>query len=326
MWLLLPLTVLGALTLGAPAILVEGTANCPTAEQVRQELSKLEPPGGGPPPAPPPPSPPAARVDQAPAAGPPDAVRVGIDTVDGELRVRLRGGAETLAEKRFQAGPSCLELATAAAVVIAAWEADLASGVLLTPGLPPPLGPGPAVSKAPPAPIEAPPGRLRYELAAGFVASFAGAGFAPGGTVEAALGLGRWPLWARLAVTATSTRAEQVGTGEVSWTRVGFGLGPSYLGLRGAWRIEAHLLAVAGLIAASGSGFVQTAGIVDFDPGLRGGLRLGRRLAGGTALFVGASALGWPGRQRLHVNGVARPVEPSRLEGLLSLGVSFGRY
>jgi hypothetical protein len=244
---------------------------------------------------------------------------------DGELRVLLRRGEETLAERRVQRGASCDDMALLAAVIISSWETEVASGVILTPGMQPPPPPLP-----PPAPKPlVQPGRLRYEVALSALASVDGAGFAPGGMLEGSLALGRSNFWARLAVSATGTRSDRLGNGmqqgEVGWTRAALSLGPRYVvGVR-RWRLEAHLSGVVALLEASSSGLPETGRIVDVDPGLSGGVRVARPLGRGLGAFVGASVLGWLNTQRLHLRGASLTVDLPQVEGWLSLGISYGR-
>jgi hypothetical protein len=332
----------------APGMIVEGTSLCPTPEAVQARLESLRtggndgtaapatrsapdttpgrPESTGPAPRSPPPSP------QAPGAAP---LAAEVDQIENDtVRLLLRRGDETLAERRLEPSRNCDELATAAAVIVASWEADLASGVSLTPGItPPPPLPPPLPPAPPPEPRKVPSGlkRLRYEIGLAFLAAVDGSGLAPGGMVEGALGLGQSPFWLRMAISATGARGDRLAAasgspaGEVSWTRIGLALGPRYLRNVRGWLLDGHLSAVVALLDAFSSGFPETAQVLDVDPGLAAGVRVLRPIGGGVGIFGGAAVQGWLNTQRLQVRGLSS-VDIPRVEALLTLGVSYGRH
>jgi hypothetical protein len=116
---------LAASTVAATPVEVQRSGDCPAAAEVSRRLARLLP--------------------DSPAASPATGARDPADVPDvavlendegGGLRLQLRSPASaTRAVRRIAAGPSCEQLAALAAVVIAAWENDLAPVRLTAPRL-----------------------------------------------------------------------------------------------------------------------------------------------------------------------------------------------
>lgn len=309
---------------------VDGGGDCPAADRVAERLDALLP--------------------QAAVEGGRD--RATLAQRSGELEVTLRGPrGDVLAQRRIPAKAPCGELAAAAAVMIAVWEAELHPGLTLRwpegAGPTAPSSSAPVAVPAPPAPpappvaplVEppaAPPGparTLRYELALAALLSVTegGArGVTGGAQIEGSIGAsagGGSALGgpaARLALAVTGPRALSLGDGEVTWMR-------AWLALGGAWRftpprllVDLHAEALLALLDVGGQGFAVTRGELDVDPGLGGGVRAGYPL-GPWLLFVDLSAAGWLRTQRAAVAGLGDTATLPRWELLLGLGAALGR-
>ena len=224
------------------------------------------------------------------------------------LRIELTDGSGAQVVRRVEGG-SCPELAGAAAVVIAAWQADLREGAPLAVRLQPP--------------------RMRrsvgFELSAGFVASLAGSDFAPGAEVAAALGPRRSHFRGRVGAWATGLRTVALGPGRASYTRAGLALGPQFRFRPGRFRLDLHADAVCALLYVAGAGFSTTDNGYDVEPGLAAGARAAVRLGGGAFVYAGATVVGWLREQQVLVTGgqAAHSTLP-RLEVLLTAGLAFG--
>src|SRR5438046_635289 len=125
------------LALAGVLVDVEGSSTCPTPAEVAERLRSLLPAGAG-----------------------TERDRATLVQEKGELRVALRSSAgRAVGELRLDVTASCSDLAGAAAVMIAAWEAELRPGE--QPSLPPSPTPPPPPPAAPPPPpppaIPAPP-------------------------------------------------------------------------------------------------------------------------------------------------------------------------
>src|SRR5262245_50992717 len=113
----------------AQALAVTGATACPVAAEVEAALTGLIP----------------AR-DPGSA---PDVAELKDDA--GSVVVSLRRGSEPIGEKRLEPGLDCAQRARAAAVIVAAWEARLATPAAPLVVQPPPPAASPPVVVAPPA-------------------------------------------------------------------------------------------------------------------------------------------------------------------------------
>lgn len=287
------LTAVFLLVAAASSIDVEGPTTCPGPVDVVRELGGLGP----------------AQVE-----GPRRRAR--LDIVDGGLRVELRDDkGRTLAARRLELGPPCAELATAVAVVLAAWQSELASVVL-----PLTVGDSAAAARA--------RGRSRrrglgYDVGAAFVSSLAGTDYAPGAEVEATLTAGTERFAGRLALLGTGTRSRPLGPGRLQWTRFALAAGPSFAVEGRRLLLDLHVEALLGLLVVDGMGFLTNERAFDFDPGVGAGARLALR-AGPLWPFVGIFVAGWLRRQQIAVTGITETAEVPRFELGLSIGVAFG--
>ena len=269
-----------------------GATRCPTADEVAARLRDLVP-------------------DAAAATAPRE--RVTLAEQGGALELALHDGSgRTIGRRRLEAAP-CADLAQAAAVVIAAWDTDLRAGQAPTLVLPRPP----------------PPPRLALDVAGGFVASFAGAAFAPGGELALTLGPRRGRLAGRILATGTATRDLDVGQAapaHVSFTRASLALGPVVRFRPGRFVIDLGGHASAALVYLAGVGFADSASAWDADVGLGGGVRAALRL-GRVAPYLGARVEGWLRPLSARVTGpTGGTVALPRFEVLLGAGLAVGRY
>ncbi len=268
----------------AGPVVVEGSSGCPTPQQVADALAPLLPDGRT-----------VARPDRARLA-----------PADGALEVELVDAAGArLGLRRVMANASCADLAGAAAVIVATWEAEL------HPGLTAPLS----------LPASAPPRPLAWEVAAGLTGFYDGVAPAAGASVEASLG--RPGLAARVAVSGELPREAPLGPGRVAWTRPALSLGARWRFARGRLRIDLYAEAIAALLVVGGRGFDTPHQDYDFDPGLGGGARLALRF-GRVAPWVGVGVRGWLRRQTAVTPEPTGSLDLPRIEGSLSLGVAVG--
>jgi hypothetical protein len=271
---------------------VDGAATCPAPGDVAAALERLAPEAGG------------------------GGDRAQIDPVPGGVEIVLYGeGGERKKERRLLADAACGELAEAAAVVIAAWERELAA--------------------RPPSPVRlvaapATPTRVGFDLGAAFVGALVGRSFAPGGGLQLTV-VDRGPAprrrlvraGGRLELVATGTRDVAVAAGHASYTRAWLALGPVVRFAPSRLLLDVHAQVALALVSIEGIGYVAPRHDFDVDPGLSLGARLGVRV-GPVAPFVGVSLSGWLRRQRLVVDGVADAAQLPQLEALLSAGIAVG--
>jgi hypothetical protein len=283
-------SMLGAIVLLGVAVVVEGDTTCPTPAMVAESLEPLlaEVPSG-------------IDPDRAQLAQKGDAIEVSLRTASGRL----------LATRHLAVQPACDELAAAIAVMIAAWEGDLAaSTAAISLGAPPP--PDRRVTRA--API--------YEMGASFVAGWSGSEITAGGSVELWFGPGASAWAAHLSLLGLSSEQQALPPGSVSWTRPRWAVGGRYRLARGHHlSLDLRADAVAAVLVIWGDGFSANETAVAFDPGLSGGARLNVSWGRWTC-FLEASALGWLRGQRAEVTGLAEALDLPRVEASLLLGLT----
>jgi hypothetical protein len=169
------------------------------------------------------------------------------------------------------------------------------------------------------------PTPVRFEVAAGFLASLAGSAFAAGARAEILVAPARLNLAGRLALQAMDVREEALGRGRARWTRAAVAIGPDYRLRPGRFVIDFHAEFLAALLVIEGVGFDVGQRAFDFDPGLGGGVRAAIK-AGPATPYIGASIAGWLRRQEGRVDGVLESVEIPRFEVFLTAGVGLGSF
>jgi hypothetical protein len=284
------MTMLGSLLLLGLAVVVEGDTTCPDPAQVASHLQPL--------------------LADVPAGIPPD--RAQLIEAGGTIEITLRTASGRLVATRHLAvQPGCDELAAAIAVMIAAWEGELAGGTA-------------AISLDAPPPAERPVTRtpLVYELGASLVAAWSGTEATGGGSVELWLGPGASAWAGHLSLLGLSSEQQALPPGTVSWTRPRAAIGGRYRLARDQ-RVSLDLRAdaLAAALFLRGGGFSANETAVSFDPGLSAGARLDVSWGRWTG-FLEASAVGWLRDQRAAVTGLAQAVDLPRAEALLQLGVT----
>jgi hypothetical protein len=272
-------------------ISVEGGTNCPSAAEVSGVLSRLDGPAGSSEPL-------TARLrDEA-----------------GELALELwRPGGLLVGRRTFPRPTVCADGARTVALALAFWERELLGPATLTT----PLPEGP--------PVGLPGLGWRFDVGATFAAAVSADGAGFGGALEAVAGPRAMGWGGRLAVSGLSPREVQLGDGQGRWQRVAVAPGVNYRLSPGPWFIDLHVDALLSAARLEGRSFMVNLSAWVFEPGVSGGVRLGRRF-GWLAPFVGVQALGWPGRQLLQSH---RPDDEKllpRVEGLFQVGLAAGEF
>jgi hypothetical protein len=222
-----------------------------------------------------------------------------------------------IAEKRLPAGRPCAELAETAAVVVAAWDARLRSGVALALDGPLPEAPPPTLG------LEAATVRpLAADLFAGFYLGLDARSMAPALKAGARLARAGRPWAGQISLAAMGRETEPVAAGQARWGRLALGAGPSLRLGQGAWLVRLGAEALAGLLMADGVRYDETHSRFGVDAGGDLGASLGRRF-GRLTPWVGVELLGWLRPHKLEVTGAATASVP-RLQAWFGAGVAFG--
>jgi hypothetical protein len=300
--------VLPALLLAAmPAspVVLDGNTTCPTPAAVRAELDRYLP-----------------RTSE-------HTDRAELEETPAGLRVRLRrDDGVVVAERTFSTSESCEDLARAAAVVIAAWEADLHPELTAQnwtreaaqPQTPEPRtlpsrptaprrrqveadwGAGPAVSAA------------ADELGAGAVVA---TNFVP---LEA--------LGFRLAALIWLSREHAVAAGSVSWSRQRLAVGPIVrAGLSRDINLDVRLELQPSLLLLEGSGFSEDRRQQGLELALGTGARVALRAPSGTTMstlmWLDVGAAVFTREQVATLDGSASEWVLPRWEAVAAFGASF---
>ncbi len=314
-----------------PPVEVSGACACPAPANVEAQLTAL---AGGP----------TSQLSPEPAV--PERHRAvltcpGDGTVDVVLR---RANGERIADRALAAQGSCGDLASAIAVIIGAWEADLDPRVSPSIELPaPPV----AETAAPPAPAPetsladreeprgpsvrvvpaAPPVALRFSVGVGLLAALTGGQVTPGATLQGDVLPSGGHLGVAGTITATTSRDSSVGSlsDVAQWSRVTLGLGPDARFSLGATRIDLQAQAVAAVLTVGGRGLSSSSSGSTLQVG--GAAALRTAWAWGTsAVWVGTQVLVFPGDDRLVVTGLAAQGQLPHIELQLASGLSLGRF
>ncbi len=285
----------------ALSIVVEAASSCPTAAQIQEQIK--------------------VRVEESGLRGRfenPDPDRVWVEAGPLEVSVELRQPDGTLiGSTKLQADRNCVELAKAIATQVGAWELSLA---------PSDLGPLPLPSsptETNPASTLAPSARWRFEP--GLALRSPLTAFVPGGSLEATLRHLSWGLGGRLSLHAAMPQRKTLSTldpGEVEWTRMHAGLGPTFGWEERHLFLDLHAEFLVGAVRASGIGWAANWVRSEFDPGVDLGLRAGV-LWKQLGFWVDATVAWWPAHHVLSVERVAQTLPIDTREAFLSLGTTF---
>jgi hypothetical protein len=250
-----------------------------------------------------------------------------LEPLDDRLRVEVRSGSGALLVVHDLAlGPSCDDLAAAAAVVIATavGSAPETGGLPLVAPVPIPL---PLPRRSPPVLTrQASPLWLEVGASVGIEAALP----RPGGGGFLWLSIGPSPQRSQLGsrfgllfrLGGTSLKQLALGQGLADWTRLELSLGPRLRLSRGLLLCDLFLALTPALVLASGRELPQTFSSTGFDLGLGGGGKLGARI-GSLFPFVAVSATGYVTDQALRVLGLAETTRLPPYSVQVSLGLSW---
>ncbi len=268
------------------AVSVDGTARCPTPEEVKAPLAALLPPGG--------------EAHRLSLSGAPDN--------DRRLSLALHDdGGRLLASRELDSGAPCPDRALAVAAIVAAWEFSLRDGrTALTP------------TAQQTVPATAAPKAWGVAVQAGAYAAVDLGGGAAGASVSVRPGAGAWLL----SAGAFGSALRQVGLSP-GVARVSRGLGE--LGAGGGFQVKAVSLEVgcqvlAGAVMVEGAGYSENSHAVAPEVGaalsLRAGFGVGRLQP-----WVGFKGVAWPIARPLTVGGGEGSASLPRFEGFLGVGI-----
>jgi len=285
-----------------PPVQVTGAGACPAAADVQGALAGLIPP-------------------RDPEVAP-DVATLTDDASSVVLALR-RGSGEPIGEKRLDPGLPCAERARAAAVIIAAWEARLATQATALVVQQPAPAPKPAaavVREAPPTPSAPVPVRIEPGVSAG--ASINGTTLAPSGMIEVAFSRPGGTVVPAVAALFVGSHNLAVGPGDAAWRRYGL---VATVASRRAWPAvwaEARTGLAFTLLDISGSSYPRNGSAVTFDPGITFGLRVGTR-SPRIRWWLDALITLWPRDQEVYVQGVPGTATLPRGGALVGLGASY---
>lgn len=278
---------------------VSGSSKCPTAQEVGERLGAL-----------------LAPELQARAEGHHAIISREVNTVRIEL---LDGSGASLATRTLGGTARCSELASAAAVIISAWEAELRyapAAPALVPAAPPIEEPRPAPAPAPPQPLRGEP-PVPPEVGVAFTASLSSGGVALGGRVSLAV-IGREGWGGALGLAGFGERSLTEGESTLEWQRYAITLGPIYRVAAAGLRFDFHADVLPGMLEINGQNLVSRRRLI-FDPGLSAGVRL----LTGLGLWFGASTAGWIFYRDVVINPETAYFFPP-VEFLLAVGFTAG--
>lgn len=195
--------------------------------------------------------------------------------------ITLRGpDGSTRFSRALTAQGSCADLASAAAVIIAAWTTEQDHELSLQqPGVhaPAPTQPAPLPAPVPEMPRTAPPAAARrpftLEVGAGMGVVLDRRGWAGGARVDLGARVRRFGL--RLSFAGDSARDESIEGGTATWRKLMIGIGPSLGLLDRTVQIELHAQFALGITTVRGQGYDTNLSVTDLSTGLVGAVRLG---------------------------------------------------
>jgi hypothetical protein len=290
-----------AVSLALLLIQIEGGSSCPTARDVAGKLGALLP------------------TSPTPSYG---SVATLAEEPDGTLSIVLaRPDGRVVVRRRLPRAESCAEQAEAAAVALAAWEAQV------TPEIPLRL------EQLPPAPREptleltrvarSHPARIALATVGGAaIASWEAGAAAPGGRLETTFNIDGAPFRPRISLTGFGQHQQKLGPGQVQWSSFYVGLGGDYgrsLGQR--WRAAIGASVVFGALFADGEGYTDNRTSRTVDLGIEAMGRVEVSL-GAIRPWLGAALTGWAQGRVVEVTNVGTTVLP-RLEPLFAVGANY---
>lgn len=272
---------------------VSGNASCPSPADVAVKLSR---PSSGPSSAA------HAFVDQTPAG-----VHVALKNSDGQL----------LGEGTLSDAESCEDLASAAAVMIEAWQARLSSPAPV-PTLPIPRPLAPAGDR-PEGEVASQP--LRVGLSAAPVMFIGWGPSAFGFRITGSLGPGEARWQAELGVTAQGLREVSLGPGAADWRRSSLQLGPVWTVLDSPLHVDVGFFGAASLLQLQGRHFETNLSTRSFEIGAGASAKVSYPAP--LHPFATWITSFWPGEQKLAAAGVDEAATVPTWEGCLAVGLEW---
>ncbi|MBX7113553.1 MAG: hypothetical protein K1X64_04395 [Myxococcaceae bacterium] len=265
-----------ALKISLGAVRISSQLSCPSASQVEASV--------------------AALVGEGARASSPRAVF--IKQAAQGIRVEMRGSAdELLGERTVPAALSCDDAATAIAVIITAWEAQV----------PPQIPPVLKLSRPlPPPPVQPAPKARAIEVGLGLGVSMAPAAvasYALSAGLDVSFGSPERGWGGLITATGNTQRRVPLGPGSVGWQRFELAAGPRYRLTTGTPHVDFYAQATGALLLLNGSGFTDDTSSRGFDFGAAGGIR-SLLTQGPIAPWVKLEAKGWLRRQEARVTFV----------------------
>ena len=304
-------SVLLALWLAHPGMVVTGDSTCPTPAEVQAQLVALAPDPEG------------------EAAAKPGAHQVNISSAGSGVHVELLDlDGQLVAERTLERTSSCGEVAEAVAVIVSVWEAKFNPN-LATPSVrlpaPAPYEPVTDVVVEMPTPKPARPASFDGGLAA--LASIAGGDTAYGLKLEGCLFPASASLGLDVALAASTTHTQSIATpaSAAQWTRAALSAGPAFRVRRRAVMLDAHGGGVLAALHIQGTGLASNSSDTSAQLGLTAGLRFlwaWHHAAG----WVGTDVFTYPGQDRLTIGNFGEVGRLPRVEIQIALGVSAGQF
>jgi hypothetical protein len=249
--------------------------------------------------------------------------RATVDESLNAIRVEVRNAAGALIGVRaLPLAGSCDDRADAVAVVIAAWEPDLARREEVRARIATPIPESTAVVATSPRDWQ-----LTWEVGASFLGTITGGAFAAGASADVTLGRRGFPLAARIGIAGGDYRDLALAGGRASWTRAALMFGPVFdvVSQKGV-RIDVHADVAAGWMFVQGRGYNANYSDNAFDPALGGGARLA--LTKWTVEpWIDCTLLGWLRHQTLSVPTMTTTAstEIPRFDVWLRAGIAYGK-
>jgi hypothetical protein len=288
----------------AAAMTVQGVAVCPRPDEVARALDPL-----------------LSSSDR-------DAIDASAELVPEGPSVRLRllrPDGKLLSEKLLVAEPSCAAMAETAAVILAAWAAQLHTDVPYAFETPARVEktaeqPQPVLVAKLPAPV---PATLPWAgtFGAGLLASFQPTTFAPALAIDVRARRADSSWGGKLALVGTGAHQQSLTPGSATWRRIGAAIG---ILRHQSWRrlsLDEGIDLNPALLFVQGNGYDQARSTQTWDLGTTAAVRLG--LAWGRVepwLELGATA--WLRPQVIDVTGIAEQKRLPRFEAQAGVGIA----
>lgn len=283
---------------------VQGESVCPRPDEVARALDSLLSPG-----------------DRGAIHGRAELVPDG-----PSVRLRLmRPDGTLLSEKQLSAEPSCAAMAETAAVVLAAWAAQLQADMPYVFEMPLRVGKQaapeqPMVAAASPSP--APAARpWNGTVGAGLFASFQPATIAPALAIDVRARRADSSWGGKLALFGTGAHVQSLDPGNATWRRIGASAGILH---QQSWRslsLDEVLALVPALLFVQGSDYTEAHSTRTWDLGAETRVRLGLAV-GRVEPWIEVGATGWFRSQVIEVTGIAQQKTLPRFEAQAGAGIA----